>query len=135
MKPSFMSRFQDVRYLKTTNRSRVFVAFDPVLEKTVVVKIFLRKFLGTDASGLTKSVSWFTGIDHPHLLPILEAGKTFSKDFYYLREYLESSPEVFSENPAWVYALVGTVSFLYAKDHIHGAIEPSNLFIHRGSLR
>ena len=89
MKPPFLSRFQEIRNLKTSHGCQVFVASDEVLEKkNVLVKIFPTKYFNYDVERLTKFLSWYRGVHYPHLATIFDTGLTPKKDFYYVREYL-----------------------------------------------
>ena len=136
MKPHFASRFREIRHVPSAYSCQVFVASDEFLQqRDVVVKIFPARHFTYDLAQLTKGISRYRGLRHPHLATILDAGLTHKKEFFYVREYFTGPVAFSSENAALLHALLNTALFLYSTNAVHGGIKPSNLFTHDDSLR
>ena len=136
MKALIPDRFSVIRILSQNDHSNTFVASDHLLERSdVIVKILRKGHFTRDRDHLIQKLSWFAGIRHANVGVICDAGLTKKGDLYYVREYLPPS-ELFSvDHLSATKALVSAVDLLHLNGRIHGAIKPSNIFLHNGCLK
>src|SRR5205823_719073 len=112
------------------------VATDHLLERgDVVVKVVRKGHFTRDRDRLVHNLSWFAGVRHPSLGEIFDAGLTKKGDLYCVREYLAPSELFSADNIEAIRTLLSAVDFLHFNGRIHGAIKPSNIFLHSGCLK
>jgi DNA-binding NtrC family response regulator/tetratricopeptide (TPR) repeat protein len=124
-----VDRFQVIRTLQLLPHQATFLAHDHLLKAKVLVKLLPRKVVLSEKPALGEALCWYHGVDHPHLLRILDAGLTPKGDLYYVREYVPNSDCLSPSNTTWLSLFLGTVQFLHSHDRVHGSIRPSNIFI------
>jgi DNA-binding NtrC family response regulator/tetratricopeptide (TPR) repeat protein len=124
-----LDRFEVIRTLHVLRHQATFLAHDHLLETKVLVKLLPRKIVLSEKQALREGLCWYHGVDHPHLLRILDAGLTPKRDLYYVREYVPNSDCLSPTNTTWLPLFLGTVQFLHSHDRVHGSIKPSNIFI------
>ncbi len=129
------NQFTVIRSLREDRASATFLAEDNVLERSnVVVKVVRKGHFTSDHTRLGELFSWFMGVRHSQLAPILHAGLTRKRNLYYVRDYLSSTLFSGHHNEAMP-ALVSTVSFLHSQGRVHGAIKPANIFFSSGLIK
>src|SRR5438477_9782369 len=115
MRTSIPKRFSLIRVLREGRNSRTFLACDNWTGMpNVVVKLFGKAHFTSDRHELQQVLSWFVGINHPHLSNVLSVGLTSTSDLYYVREYFPDSQFSCGDEIEITRQLLSTVAFLHS---------------------
>lgn len=135
MRNVIANRFNVIKTLRNDRAAHTFVASDLWSDgMKVLLKVYRSKYVKYDQPKINQMFSVFTGLRHPHIAPILEAGWTKSRDLWLVRQYIEFE----SLNPPdveHIRRLIATILCLNAAGYVHGGIKPTNVLLAKSDLR
>jgi tetratricopeptide (TPR) repeat protein/tRNA A-37 threonylcarbamoyl transferase component Bud32 len=142
LRTSLGSSYTIVRELGGGGMSRVFLAEDIALGRSVVIKVLLPELAaGVNADRFKREVQLSARLQHPHIVPVLTAGEVDGLPYYVmpfvkgdsLRARLAGGPLPIPE----VVSILGDVSkaLAYAQSEgvVHRDIKPDNILLSGGA--
>jgi serine/threonine protein kinase len=139
---SLGSSFTIIRELGGGGMSRVFLAEDNALGRSVVIKVLLPELAaGVNADRFKREVQLSARLQHPHIVPVLSAGEVDGLP-YYIMPYVkgESLRARFAGGPLPVNEVVGILgdvakALAYAQSEgvVHRDIKPDNILLSGGA--
>jgi transcriptional regulator with GAF, ATPase, and Fis domain/tetratricopeptide (TPR) repeat protein len=97
--------------------------------ESLILKLYTHQSIKTTSDAVENDLSFHYGLDHEHIMPIIDAGVLKSSRLFVVRPLLSNS---FAESTATgdhVRGLVDAVHFLHTQGRVHGSIRPSNVLI------
>ena len=142
LQKSLGSSYQICRELPGASMSRVFVAWEPGLEREVVVKVLPHDLRShTSVAQFRREVLVTAQLVHPHILPVIAAGGD-ERVLWYVMPYIEggSVARVLKEGQQLsledaqriVRELTSAVTFAHRRGIVHRDIKPSNVLLSEG---
>jgi len=132
---SVSDRFSLITPLREERHFKTFLVDDRLLDRqNVILKIIKRDCVLATVDDLTEHFAWQIGFEHCQFATVLDAGFTKQQHVFYVREHLEASKPLSADPIATTRGLVTVVNFLFRNGRIHGALKPSNIFVHKNGL-
>jgi eukaryotic-like serine/threonine-protein kinase len=139
--PTQLGRFQIIRLLGHGGFGLVYLAWDPHLQREVALKVPRPEALLTpDARRrLLREAQTAAGLDHPHLLPLHEAGEA-GPAVYLVSAYCpgptlaawlkeRSGPVPVKEAARLLGDLAGAVDYMHTRGVLHRDLKPANILL------
>jgi serine/threonine-protein kinase len=139
LKAALADRYQVEREIGSGGMATVYLAQDLKHERDVAVKVFrpeLSVALGSER--FLREIKITAGLNHPHILPLLDSGEADSFFFYAmpyvdgesLRERLNRERELGTEEAIRLTEQVASaLSYAHSKEIIHRDIKPENVLL------
>lgn len=140
--PSFAERYVPLRELGQGGMATVFLARDEKHQREVALKVLradLAEVVGADR--FRREIEITAGLNHPHILPLLDSGTSDGVFFYVmpylaggsLRDLLDSGAEIPLEAVLRIVSEVASaLDYAHARGVIHRDIKPENVLFSEG---
>jgi serine/threonine protein kinase len=122
--------------------SRVFVAYDATLERSVVLKILPPELAaGVSLERFQREIRLATQLRHPHIVPVIGAGDAGGLPYYMmpfvtgesLRDRLRRQPQLPVHEAVQIACEVAqALDYAHSHDVVHRDIKPENVLLHDG---
>jgi serine/threonine protein kinase len=144
LKAALADRYPVEREVGSGGMATVFLAKDLRHEREVAVKVFrpeLAAALGSER--FLREIKITAGLNHPHILPLLDSGEADSFLFYVmpyvdgesLREKLNREKQLSLEEALEITERVaGALSYAHSRDIVHRDIKPENILFQAGEV-
>ena len=122
--------------------SRVFVARETALGRTVVVKVLSPELAaGISVDRFRREIQLAAQLQHAHIVPVLAAGETDGLPFYTmpfvegqsLRTRLSRPPLPIAEVQSYLRDVARALAYAHARGVVHRDIKPDNVLVAGGS--
>jgi serine/threonine protein kinase/formylglycine-generating enzyme required for sulfatase activity len=138
--PSHVGRYRVERLLGEGGFGRVYLAYDEQLQRRVAVKVPHRRLVGRpeDAEAYLAEARTAAALDHPHIVPVYDVGKTDEYPCFIVSKYIEGRTlawRIRNDRPpaAEAAGLVATVAEALHHAHRHGVVhrdvKPGNILL------
>ncbi len=142
LQQSLGSGYTIVRELGGGGMSRVFLADDNALGRSVVFKVLLPELAaGVNAERFNREVQLSARLQHPHIVPVLTAGQVDGLPFYVmpfvkgesLRTRLAGGPLPVPETIGILADVAKALAYAHADGIVHRDIKPDNILLSGGA--
>src|SRR5215510_2965910 len=142
LQASLGGRYAIVRELGGGGMSRVFLADDKALERSVVIKVLHPELAaGVNAERFKREVQLSARLQHPHVVPVLTAGEVDGLPYYImpfvkgesLRARLASGPLPVPEAMSILADVAKALAYAQAEGVVHRDIKPDNILLSGGA--
>ena len=86
-----LGRYRVERLLGSGGFGQVFLAWDDDLQRQVAVKVATRELREEDADSYLAEARVVARLDHPHIVPVFDVGRTAEGQFYIVSKLIEGS--------------------------------------------
>jgi serine/threonine protein kinase len=135
-----VGRYQILDTIGTGANSRVVRAFDPMIGRTVAIKLFPSQLAsGEGRERFIKEARVIGQISHPSIVPLHDMGiEESSSTPYLVMEYVEGQPLErlldkgsipYPRACAWTAEVASALAVAHRKGIIHGDVKPANILI------
>jgi tetratricopeptide (TPR) repeat protein len=142
LQKSLGSSYTIVRELGGGGMSRVFLADDNALGRSVVFKVLLPELAaGVNAERFNREVQLSARLQHPHIVPVLSAGQVDGLPYYVMpfvkgesvRARLASGPMPIPEVVSILGDVAKALAYAHADGVVHRDIKPDNILLSGGA--
>jgi eukaryotic-like serine/threonine-protein kinase len=142
LQTSLGSSYTIVRELGGGGMSRVFLAGDNALGRSVVIKVLHPELAaGVNAERFKREVQLSARLQHPHVVPVLSAGEVDGLPYYVmpfvkgesLRARLASGPLPVPETISILADVAKALAYAQAEGVVHRDIKPDNILLSGGA--
>ena len=142
LQTSLGSSYTIVRELGGGGMSRVFLADDKALERSVVIKVLHPELAaGVNAERFKREVLLSARLQHPHIVPVLTAGEVDGLPYYVmpfvkgesLRTRLASGPLPVPEAMSILADVAKALAYAQSDGVVHRDIKPDNILLSGGA--
>lgn len=142
--PARLGRYQLRRLLGAGGFGLVYLAWDPQLRREVAVKVPRPEVLRTTAGRkrVLREARLAAGLDHPHLVPVCEAGPAVYLVSAYcpgrtLERWLNDHPAPVPTRAAaeLLACLADAVRHMHARGILHRDLKPANILLQKSEIR
>jgi eukaryotic-like serine/threonine-protein kinase len=139
---SLGSSFTIIRELGGGGMSRVFLAEDNALGRSVVIKVLLPELAaGVNADRFKREVQLSARLQHPHIVPVLSAGEVDGLPYYImpyvkgesLRARLAGGPLPINEVVGILGDVAKALAYAQSEGVVHRDIKPDNILLSGGA--
>ena len=142
LQKSLGSSYTIVRELGGGGMSRVFLAEDNALGRSVVFKVLSPELAaGVNAARFNREVQVSARLQHPHIVPVLTAGEVDGLPYYVmpfvkgesLRARLTAGPLAIPEVVSVLTDVARALGYAHAEGIVHRDIKPDNILLSAGA--
>jgi serine/threonine protein kinase/formylglycine-generating enzyme required for sulfatase activity/tetratricopeptide (TPR) repeat protein len=138
--PTKIGRYNLLKRLGKGGFGEVFLAFDEELKRTVAVKIPRPERISQpeDVEAFLKEARILASLDHPHIVPVHDVGRTADGRCFVVSKYIEGRdlsagieqdrPQV-RETAALVASIAEALHYAHTRGLVHRDIKPANILI------
>ena len=121
--------------------SRVFLAHDRALDRRIVVKVLPSEMLGRGAERFRREIQLSAQLQHPHIVPVLQAGLSRALLFYTmpyvegetLRARMGRGERMPVDEALWILRdLADALAYAHERGVVHRDIKPENILLSGG---
>ncbi len=138
--PKRVGRYRVIRLLGEGGYGRVFLAHDEELDRLVAIKVPIPKVVSNPktAAAYLAEARTLARLEHPHIVPVYDAGSTADFPFYIVSKYVEGrdlEDVLQKERPTVIPAseIVATMAealhYAHRQGFVHRDIKPSNILL------
>lgn len=140
--PSQIGRYRIEKLLGRGGFGRVFLAHDSELHRLVAIKVPHKKWLADRASAdaYLKEARTVANLDHPHIVPVYDVGRTEDLPCYIVSKYIDGFDLAakirrrhldYAEAAGLVATVAETLHYAHKCGLVHRDIKPANILIDR----
>jgi non-specific serine/threonine protein kinase len=143
--PEQLGRYRVLRLLGYGAFGGVWLAADDELRRQVAIKLVpADRLIGDECDAYLREARTLAALDHPHIVPIYDVGRTDAGAVYVVSKYIEGTTlyhEIserqlnLDEAVAIVQTIAEAVGHAHQRNLIHRDIKPANVLIESGSGR
>jgi len=135
--PDRIGRFKIERVLGSGGFATVYLGYDEDLQRRVAIKVLLQHRV-TDAEACMDEARILARLDHPHIVPVFDLGRTEDSLFFVVSKFIEGTDlrHRLQQNrfsPPEAAELVATVAealhHAHTRELVHRDIKPENILI------
>jgi eukaryotic-like serine/threonine-protein kinase len=139
-----VGRYRLVRLLGEGSFGRVWLGFDQELRRQVAIKVPTPERFETpeDADSYLAEARTVASLDHPHIVPVFDVGRTADGSVYVVSKFIEGfdlGEKIQEERPTFAAAaeLLATIAQALHHAHlrrlVHRDVKPANILIENGT--
>src|SRR5580704_5121776 len=135
--PDRIGRYRIERVLGSGGFATVYLGYDEDLQRRVAIKVLLQHRV-TDAEACMDEARILARLDHPHIVPVFDLGRTEDSLFFVVSKFIEGTDlrHRLQQNrfsPSEAAELVATVAealhYAHTRQLVHRDIKPENILI------